>query len=116
MPDDGLRPPRADLREPRILLDLAAPSLVLGEVPVERVDLLQRNEIDVLLHELLRHEVTTDIQVGATPCEPRMIDNAHGRNRPRHAVDPRRAENVGRQKLADGLEAIENAGAFASLD
>src|SRR3546814_5944743 len=47
----------ADLGELRVLLDLEAPALVLGEVPVEGVQLEDRHDVDVLLDELDREEV-----------------------------------------------------------
>src|SRR5690349_3109848 len=65
--DEGSIAPCADLGEPRILLDLDAPALVVGEMPVECVHLMKREEIDVLLHELLRHEMARDIEVRSAP-------------------------------------------------
>src|SRR6266481_1208711 len=56
--DERLTAPRAHLGETRVLLDLEAPPLVVGQMPVEAVELMERREIDVLLHELLRHEAT----------------------------------------------------------
>src|SRR6267154_3319378 len=55
--DERLAAPRAHLSEARVALDLEAPPLVVRQVPVEAVELMERREIDVLLHELLRHEV-----------------------------------------------------------
>src|SRR2546427_7328202 len=50
--DERLTAPRAHLGETRVLLDLEAPPLVVGQVPVEAVELMERREIEVLLHEL----------------------------------------------------------------
>src|SRR5207244_8332160 len=77
--DERLTAPRAHLRETRVLLDLEAPPLVVGQVPVEAVELMERREIDVLLHELLRHEVTGHVEVDAPPREPgRVLDRNRG--------------------------------------
>ena len=111
--DERLLAPRADLGEPRILLDLDAPALVIGEMPVEAVHLMEREEVDVLLHELLRHEVPGDIEVRAAPREARAIRDPDGRNAPRDAIHARLAEDFWREELPHGLNSVEHAGAFA---
>ena len=55
--DERLRPPCAGGGETRVFLDLDPPALVVGEMPVEGVHFVQREQVDVLLDELLRHEV-----------------------------------------------------------
>ena len=50
--EDGLLPPGADLGEARVLLDLEPPPLVVGQVQVEGVELVEREEVDDLLDEL----------------------------------------------------------------
>src|SRR5437773_11776406 len=70
-PDDRLPPPRAQRGEPWVLADLDTPPLVVGEVQVQPVQLMERDEIDELLHELLGPEVARHDQVHATPAEPR---------------------------------------------
>src|SRR5207249_11156127 len=72
-PDDRLMPPRAYLGEAWVLTDLDTPPLVIGQVQVQPVELMERGEIDDLLHELLRHEVARDVQVDPPPAEPRGI-------------------------------------------
>src|SRR5512141_2013631 len=71
--DDGAVAPRADVGEARVLLDLDAPSLVVREMPVEGVHLMQREEVDVLLDELLRHEMACRVEMHAAPAEPRPV-------------------------------------------
>ena len=61
--------PRADLGELRVLLDLDAPALVVGEVPVEAVHLVAGQQVDVLLREFDRPEVPAGIEVHAAPFE-----------------------------------------------
>src|SRR2546427_2098326 len=75
--DERLTAPPAHLGETRVLLDLEAPPLVVGQVPVEAVELTERREIDVLLHELLRHEVTGHVEVDAPPREPGRRSEEH---------------------------------------
>ena len=101
------RPPRADLRELRVLLDLDAPALVVGEVPVERVQLVQRHQVDVLLHELLRHEVARDSRgarrASRIAADPQSSPRAWSRRG--HRPSPR--GRSGRQQLTNRLQAIE---------
>src|SRR5207245_11409293 len=61
--DHTVLSPRPDLGELRVALDLDAPALILGEMPVEDIELVQRQQIDVLQYGRLRHEVTADIEV-----------------------------------------------------
>src|SRR5205807_4433468 len=107
VPDDRLAPPRAYLGEPWILADLDAPPLVVGQVQVHPVELMERGEIDELLHELLRHEVARHVQVYAPPPEPREVLDGYGGNRPDGGRHPRLAEDGRREQLAQGLDRVE---------
>jgi len=49
--DEGFFAPCAHLRQARILLDLEAPALVFGEMPVESVELVQGEQINEFLDE-----------------------------------------------------------------
>ena len=42
-------PPRRDFRQPRVFLYLNAPTLVIGQVPVENVQFMEREQIDELV-------------------------------------------------------------------
>src|SRR5207249_3429423 len=107
--DERLTAPRAHLGETRVLLDLEAPPLVVGQVPVEAVELMERREIDVLLHELLRHEVTGHVEVDAAPREPgRVLDRNRG-DAPYHTGRLRLPEDRGREELPQCLESVERA-------
>jgi hypothetical protein len=113
--DECLLPPRADLGEARVLLDLDPPPLVLGEVPVERVHFVEREEVDVLLHELLRHEVTRDVEVPPAPAEAwDVLDRDRG-HRPGNARDPRAAKDLRREELPYRLDGVEQACRFRRL-
>ncbi len=108
--DERLRAPRAHGGQPRVFLDLDPPALVVRQVPVERVQLVQREEVDVLLHELLRHEVPRHVEVRPAPPEARRVLDPHGGQRPVGAGHVRRAEDGRRQQLADRLHGVERAG------
>ena len=86
---------RGELRVPR---DLDAPPLVVGEMPVEAIQLMQREKVDVLLHELLGHEMARDIEVGAAPGKPRRILDVDGGHHP-GGGDRRLAKDRRRQQL-----------------
>ena len=86
------------LREQRILLDLDAPALVVGEVPVHDVDLVLRENVDVLFDFIYAHEVACSIHHETTPAETGII------------LDPDTGEGSVRLQLGKGLAGIEEAG------
>ena len=73
--------PRTDLGEPRAGADLDPPALVVGQMPVQRVVLVQRHQVDQLLDERHREKVARHVEVQAAPGKPRMVDNVDGRQR-----------------------------------
>ena len=101
----------AYLRELRITLDLHAPALIVGQVHVERVEFVLRHQIEIILDLFLVEEVAGDVQQQAAPAKARAIFDAYGRYRPRHRpLRLGRAEDLRRQKLQQGLHAVEQAG------
>ncbi len=105
--DDGLVPARADLRQPRVPLDLQPPALVLRQVPVEPVQLVRRHGVEVALDELDIEEVPAHVQVEPPPGEPgRVFDlqrpDPGGAVRPPGYPTPRL-----RDELVQSLEAVE---------
>ena len=108
--DQRFLPPSANLGQPRILLDLEPPALVLGKVPVEDVELVEGQEVDVLLHELLRHEVARDIEMAASPSEPRTIFDGDGRDLPANTGDRRFPQDFRWQELPQRLHGVEQPG------
>ena len=54
---ESIRRATSRFRELGILLDLDPPALVLGEMPVERVHLVDGQEVDRMLDEILAEEV-----------------------------------------------------------
>src|SRR5439155_24488261 len=107
VPDERLAPPRADLREAWVLADLDAPPLVVGEVQVQPAELMERGEIDELLHELLRHEVARHVQENPPPAEPREVFDGYCGNGPDGRRHPRLAEDGRWKQLAQRLERVE---------
>ena len=99
--DECLRATCADLRQPRILQDLNAPALILGEVPVKTIQLVMREQVDVLLDEFLRHEVAPRIEMCAAPREARHVLDVHGGRAPCGQTDRRAAIDRGGQQLAE---------------
>src|SRR5688572_15148169 len=76
--DHRLLPTAADTRQARVLPALDATSLVLGEVPVEGVQLVARHEVDVPLVERHRLEVAADGEMEAGPGESWCVDDGKG--------------------------------------
>ena len=73
--------PRTDFGEPRAAADLDPPALVVGQMPVQRVVLVQRHQVDQLLDERHREKVARHVEVQAAPGKPRMVDNVDHRQR-----------------------------------
>ncbi len=85
-------------------------------MPVKDVELVERQEIEVLEDELLRHEVAANIEVAPTPAEARTIFDLDTRDRPRRTGDRGAPEDLGRQQLPHGLRAMKDAGRFVCAD
>ena len=71
---------------------------------------MEREQVDELLDELLRHEMPRHVEHGAAPREARCIVDRHRRHFPSDVVGSGFAENLGRQQLAQRLDAVENPG------
>ena len=117
--DQGSGPPRADVRQLGVPADLDPPALVLGEVPVEHVHPVERQRVDVLLHELHGEEVTARVEHQAAPGEPRMVDDLDAGNRPGAlGGSPRKTRRQGLRwhELPQGGPRAERAGIAAGDD
>ena len=68
-------------RKQRVLLDLYTPTLVVGQVPVEFIEFIQRHQIQYMLHLIFIPEMTGSIQHKSTPFKTGGIFYLHGRNR-----------------------------------
>ena len=104
-------------RQFRILLDLDAPAVAVRQMPLQRVQLLLRHHIQEILHFLLGEEMPAAVQQQPAPREPRPVLDPHGRHGPGPGLlDFRRAEHGGREKLQEGLRAIEHPGRATAGD
>ena len=98
---------RSYLGKFRVFLDLDAPSLVFGQMPVEVIDVVQGHHIDKFFQIIDREEMSADIHHEAPVAESREIIHRSGRN---GRAPP--CFYSYRQSLVDSLHAIEN-GRFA---
>ena len=64
----GLAAPAGDLLQPRIALRLEPPALVLGEMQMEDVELVQRQQVDESVQVAQRNEVPAGVQVQPAPA------------------------------------------------
>ena len=109
--------PGPDFREPGILVDLDAPALVLGQVPVEHVLLVHRHQVDELHDLLLREEEAAAVEQRAPVPEGGFILDGAARNRPfSDALCPGLPINFRGKKLHDSLQAVEGAVHLGGLD
>lgn len=85
--DERFRTPGPDLGEQRIFFDLDPPALIVGQMPVEFVDLVQREDVDVGLHVLDREEMAADVEHRPAVGERGLVaDDAGGISPPRPAA------------------------------
>src|SRR5690349_4798233 len=61
MTDDSSITVCANFREFRIFFYFHSPTLVVGEMPVESIHLMKRNEVDVLLYKIHVKKVTRNV-------------------------------------------------------
>ena len=86
-----------------IFLAFDAPALVVGQVPVEGIHVVQSQQVDVFLHELHGEEVPAHVEVHGAVGEARFI--VHYGSGQQYAL----ALGHGRQRLTQGLYAVENS-------
>ena len=110
MSEHGLRALRAHLRQLRIAGHAEAPALIVGDVPVETVHVVKRDEVDIFFDKLHGEEVTGTVEHHATVAEARGSLHAGGRQL--HGLGALK----NRQRLAQGLDAIEDTGCGLACD
>jgi len=108
--DDRRDPLRADLGEARVLLDLEPPPLVVGQVPVEGVQLVEREQVDVALDHFRSEKMTGYVEVQSPPAEAGLVFDRHAGHR------QRRIRADAGQRLQDGLQGIEHSGRSGCFD
>ncbi len=103
----GLPALSADLGQARVALDLDAPALVIGEMPMEPVELVVRHPIQHLLDQGDRELVAGHVQVHAAIGETRcVLDALRGHRKCRCMLQG--------QQLHQRLHTVELAGGVAA--
>ena len=99
----------ADLGQFRVFLDLDTPTLVVGQVPMQTVDLEERQDVDILLYVFDRHEMAARIQHDAPITKARLILDSDRRGGPSDIRYHGRAFDFRRQQLQERLHTVEQA-------
>ena len=107
---DCARTLRANLGKQRIFLYLDAPSLVLGEVPMEVVDVVHREDVDEFLQIVDAEEVSAAVDHERAVGEARRIGYLHSRQE--HLL----LAFHDRQRLHHGLHSVEHASMSCAVD
>ena len=100
--------PSALFGKERVLLDFESPTLVVGQVPVEFVELIECHEVKEFHDFFLGVEVTGNVEHQATPTETRCVLNLNGRDAPTHVYLAVRFD-FSREELTEGLDTGDNA-------
>ena len=77
---------------------------------MQHVHLIQRQQIDVLLDLFHSEEVSGDVQHGAAPGEPRVIDDILRRDLPGAALAAHIGFDILWQQLPDRLNPVKKSG------
>ena len=99
----------AVLREVRPAGDLDPPALVVGEVQVEAVHLVERQQVDVALHIVGREEVARHVEHRPAPAEARPVHDLSREQKQRMWVG-RRVLDFGREQVPERLDTVEEPG------
>mmetsp|Transcript_60632 Transcript_60632/g.179779 ORF Transcript_60632/g.179779 Transcript_60632/m.179779 type:complete len:341 (-) Transcript_60632:395-1417(-) len=105
-----LVPPGAHFGQSGVLFYFDPPPLILGEVPMERVHLVHRDQVDEIFHEFLRHEMPAAVQVHTAPPEAGTVLDADAGDDPFPLLARCYlgvAEDVLREKLEQRLHSVE---------
>ena len=112
----GFLAPGSHLGKFGILVDLDAPALVFGEMPVEHILLVHRHQVDELHYLFFREEETAAVE--EQPAIPEfgfVVYSAAGCEEPDGFLQRLCIYGVG-QKLLEGLKAVECSVHFRCLD
>ena len=115
---DATVTPSPHLGQAGIFLNLNAPSLVLGQVPVETVELIGAHDVKDVFHRLLAEEMASLVKHEATPSETRFVCDGNGWHRPavRRLVGPLAGHHIAGHQLLHSLERIEETGRTGGSD
>ena len=100
----------------RIFFDFHTPALVIGQVPVELVQFVERHHVQQFLDLLLGIEVARYVQHQAAPLQAGRIFDGYGRHAPFHSVYYLVRFNLGRKQLAQRLDARNHSSVIVSFD
>ena len=78
--DDGFGAFAADFNEAGVLLDFHTPTLVVGEVPVETIDVVERNHVDEALRAVHTEEVACHVKQCTAIGKTRGVVDGDERN------------------------------------
>ena len=76
MPDQRLLPHRPHLCQKRIFTDLDPPALVVGKMPMKRVELVQEHQVDEGLYLLHGKKMPATVEHGPPVGEPRLVGDS----------------------------------------
>ena len=97
--DERLPAHRSHARQLGVFFDLDTPALIVGQVPVELVELVYGEDVDILLDLVHRPEMTAGIEHAPAVGEIGFVADRHG-GHDAFAVD---------DQLAQALQAVEDA-------
>jgi hypothetical protein len=98
-------------RELRPAVDLDAPPLIVAEMQVQRVHLVEGEQVDVLPHLDWREEMSSHVEHRAAPRETRCVRDRSRRYAPpiRHAAKRVLGLDARGQELAERLDAVKES-------
>ncbi len=105
----GARPPRAHLRQPGVALDFDAPALVFGQMPMQHVHFLQRQQVQHAQNAGLALEMPPFVEHVPAPAKARPVRNLHAGDLPFFFWKKRPFFRFDGQQLAQGLDSVEHA-------
>jgi hypothetical protein len=101
--------PGSDLSELRVLF-LFPPAIPdRQQVPVEDIELVDREDVNILFDEFLVEEMPAYVEVHSSPFESRIVSQCDARNDPLHIFRRLLDENLRRKQLKDGLNSTEES-------
>lgn len=105
----------ANLGKLRVLLEFDSPSLILGEVDVNGVDLEAGEAVDALEDSVEFDEVTAWVKHGTTPLETWEVGDADAWSGPLLGLDRLRVD-LDREELKERLETVEETSTLLGKD
>ncbi|GAA2778456.1 hypothetical protein GCM10019017_24360 [Streptomyces showdoensis] len=107
--DHRLGAAAADLGQPGIRGDRHPPALVVGEVEVEHVELVQRQQVDVAAQVVGGLEVAGHVEHGAAPGVAGDVGDLHAGQFPAHGTPGRVGQGLVREELAHRLDSAQES-------